>query len=704
MKNVKRNTIILFFALILFVATCKCDIKAATFYDINSGNMFFKQNTNVTCTLSSAAMLVRRTALMSGNSNWSDITEASMRSTAWTTGGLRNSFSYMGINVSCGMLSSAKTQTLIKLLNQHPEGIVLYDYGVPHAILLTDYTDGIFYCADPSSAAPAGRIPVSQATITIESADKYWYVASPHVELNVEKPSVGSVHIDAEDGKVHYYCNVSTGAGASVANVNITTNTGISRDYTLAIEHGMVSGYIYWTDFAAGMDAIYTVTVSVTDRVGNTASSFATIDGRSDISVTPYFVNLKVGESYQFSSTVRGLFHIDNAEWKSYDSGVSVTSDGLATALLPGKHKICYYVHYTRYNEGTELETGEIGMKWFYPEINVELAVPEIRNITADTKGNVQFMIQEVAGAGGYQIERSKFMNHIPSEEEHEIIDTIASSKHVVTYAENEDGCEWHYRIRAFCTTEDGICYSDWSAETAISVINLRTSIVSAKNDNAGEIEFDWLPVSSAEGYVVYRSEGMDGLNEKFLSIVNKGVTSYKDTTVEGGKTYIYRIVPYLGTEFGETINPVSVTAKSEGSANNSGTSTTDSEKAGASTVENGKPGAGNTETQPEKQVKKPSVSKVKSFQAKAGKKKLTLSWKKVSGAAGYQLQISTKKNFKGAKTISISKSKRTYTKNGLKAKRKYYVRIRAYKIYEDANVKTQRVYGKWTTGSRRTK
>lgn len=102
--------------------------------------------------------------------------------------------------------------------------------------------------------------------------------------------------------------------------------------------------------------------------------------------------------------------------------------------------------------------------------------------------------------------------------------------------------------------------------------------------------------------------------------------------------------------------------------------------------------------------VKKPTVSKVKSFKAKAGKKKLTLTWKKFSGVAGYQVQISTKKNFKGAKKISISKSKKTYTKKSLKAKKKYYIRIRAYKTYKDANQKTRKVYGKWTTINKKTK
>lgn len=104
------------------------------------------------------------------------------------------------------------------------------------------------------------------------------------------------------------------------------------------------------------------------------------------------------------------------------------------------------------------------------------------------------------------------------------------------------------------------------------------------------------------------------------------------------------------------------------------------------------------------KAVKIPSVSKVKSLKAKAGSKKLTITWKKVSGAAGYQLQVSTKSNCKGAKTVKISKSKKQYVAKKLKAKKKYYVRIRAYKTYKDAKGKTQKAYGKWVKVSKKTK
>ena len=102
--------------------------------------------------------------------------------------------------------------------------------------------------------------------------------------------------------------------------------------------------------------------------------------------------------------------------------------------------------------------------------------------------------------------------------------------------------------------------------------------------------------------------------------------------------------------------------------------------------------------------VVKPIVKKVKEANVAVGKKKLTIKWKKSSDVSGYQIQISTKKNFKGAKKISISKSKNQYTKKKLKSKKKYYIRIRAYKTYKDANKKTQKTYGKWVTMHKKTK
>lgn len=92
------------------------------------------------------------------------------------------------------------------------------------------------------------------------------------------------------------------------------------------------------------------------------------------------------------------------------------------------------------------------------------------------------------------------------------------------------------------------------------------------------------------------------------------------------------------------------------------------------------------------KPVKKVTVKK-QTAKVKAGKKKLTVTWKKDKNVSGYQIKIATKKNFKGAKTYTV-KSYKTYKKviKKLKANKKYFVKVRAYK-----KVGKSKVYGAYS-------
>lgn len=85
---------------------------------------------------------------------------------------------------------------------------------------------------------------------------------------------------------------------------------------------------------------------------------------------------------------------------------------------------------------------------------------------------------------------------------------------------------------------------------------------------------------------------------------------------------------------------------------------------------------------------------KVKVASAKAGKKSVKVTWKKVKGIKGYQIQYSTNKKFKkGNKTITVKSKKSTSaTIKKLKSKKKYYVRMRTYKI-----VNGKKVYSAWS-------
>ena len=85
--------------------------------------------------------------------------------------------------------------------DQHGVGFLLHAACVPHGILLTEYKDGQFYCADPSEFAGTGIIPIEQAWGTrIENSNAYWYVSSevadPTQAPVVPEASAASIHPD----------------------------------------------------------------------------------------------------------------------------------------------------------------------------------------------------------------------------------------------------------------------------------------------------------------------------------------------------------------------------------------------------------------------------------------------------------------------------------------------------------------------------
>lgn len=70
------------------------------------------------------------------------------------------------------------------------------------------------------------------------------------------------------------------------------------------------------------------------------------------------------------------------------------------------------------------------------------------------------------------------------------------------------------------------------------------------------------------------------------------------------------------------------------------------------------------------------SLSTVKS----TARKKMKVTWKKVSGGSSYQVQYSLKSNFSGAKTVTAGSGSSSKTISKLASKKTYYVRIRSYK------------------------
>lgn len=87
--------------------------------------------------------------------------------------------------------------------------------------------------------------------------------------------------------------------------------------------------------------------------------------------------------------------------------------------------------------------------------------------------------------------------------------------------------------------------------------------------------------------------------------------------------------------------------------------------------------------------VTAPSRVKLKSVKNKKGKK-IQISWKKINGVTGYQIQYAANKKMRKAKKVTSAKT--TYTAKKLKKKKTYYVRVRVY-----IKNGTKKVYGRWS-------
>lgn len=165
-------------------------------------------------------------------------------------------------------------------------------------------------------------------------------------------------------------------------------------------------------------------------------------------------------------------------------------------------------------------------------------------------------------------------------------------------------------------------------------------------------IQIKWKKVKNASGYQIYRATSKKGSYKKIKTITKQSTISFKDTKLGFNKAYYYKVKAYV--KDGKTVKA-------------SKYSNTISAKTAL-----GKPAL---------TAKKKSKTAVR------------MSWKKVSGATGYQVQYSLKKK-SGYKTVYVkNKNAKSYIQKKLKAGKTYYVRMRAYRT-----VKSKKVPGAWSS------
>ena len=88
------------------------------------------------------------------------------------------------VNFETKATTASKKKKLISMIEQHPEGVAIYSKygGKAHAVLLTDYTDGVFYVVDPVYGK---KVTMAESTLYSKRATQtsrlsalhsYWYI------------------------------------------------------------------------------------------------------------------------------------------------------------------------------------------------------------------------------------------------------------------------------------------------------------------------------------------------------------------------------------------------------------------------------------------------------------------------------------------------------------------------------------------------
>ena len=174
---------------LLLLALLACPAMGEEYYGSRpAAGVYITQTQKHTCTLIATTMMLRNYSYRRGTP-YEMVTESIIRTFCWNgRWGLSQHFTIGQVEVSSNAdirRSPDKKQYLVEQLKLHPEGIVIYDTGAPHAIYLFGYDAerDIFYCADTINSRGGRPIRLEKSIIRgktqedkIRTIDKIWFI------------------------------------------------------------------------------------------------------------------------------------------------------------------------------------------------------------------------------------------------------------------------------------------------------------------------------------------------------------------------------------------------------------------------------------------------------------------------------------------------------------------------------------------------
>lgn len=211
-----------------------------------------------------------------------------------------------------------------------------------------------------------------------------------------------------------------------------------------------------------------------------------------------------------------------------------------------------------------DIPTGENVIEDVILEPVEEITVDEFKEITPVISsvslkdGKVTVKWTAVEGADGYIVERKTGKDGTYSK----ILEAGSNKLSMVNSAVSTGNTYW-YRVRAMKDFAGEKVYSKYSTEkgktlswTKDLLMAKKPTLKSAESNGAKSIRLTWSRIPGVSGYQVYRATSKDGKYTKITTVKGSTKVTYLDLNRTTGKTYWYKIRAY------KTINGKVVSSK----------------------------------------------------------------------------------------------------------------------------------------------
>ena len=261
-------------------------------------------------------------------------------------------------------------------------------------------------------------------------------------------------------------------------------------------------------------------------------------------------------------------------------------------------------------------------------------------SIVASTRDAIDLTWNKTIGAEGYSLFRS-----IDGGQNYTLIAEVDTPSYQDT--DIQLNTIYEYYVCAYMSSDNQILFGKSSEVVKLYTPLENPAFSAVKNASYNTLRVEWSAIAGAVGYQVYRSDVKDGEYTLLTEIADGAVSSYADATCECGKVYYYYIKACQKTD--------SETIYGEASPIVSGKTTPNKVSLNGSTTD--------------------------------GDTKVTLNWKKVSGAQGYEVY----KDNKHVKTIE-NPDTLSWIESGLPKEAEGNYKVRAYCV-----VNNEKIYGSYS-------